>query len=69
LIGAAERAMEASGFSVATLWVLPDNEPAVRCYARCGSRPDGAERFGDFGGEEFHSVSLLEAARPIGRMA
>jgi ribosomal protein S18 acetylase RimI-like enzyme len=56
LIASAERAMQASGFSDATLWVLPDNAQAVRCYERCGWRADGTERITDFGGSEIRSV-------------
>ena len=44
LIAGAERAMRDSGFLVATLWVLPDNAQAVRCYERCGWRADDSER-------------------------
>ena len=56
LIAEAERAMTDSDFGEATLWVLPDNAQAVRCYERCGWRPDGAERLTDFGGREIRSV-------------
>jgi len=56
LIGAAERALRDSGFLVATLWVLPDNTEAVRCYERCGWRAGGSERITDFGGREIGSV-------------
>lgn len=56
LICGAERAMQASGFSHATLWVLPENAQAVRCYERCGWRSDGTARVTDFGGSEIRSV-------------
>jgi len=48
--------MQHSGFSDATLWVLPENARAVRCYERCGWRADGTERITDFGGSEIRSV-------------
>jgi GNAT superfamily N-acetyltransferase len=56
LIACAERAMQDSGFSDATLWVLPENAQAVRCYERCGWRADGTERITNFGGSEIRSV-------------
>ena len=56
LIAGAERAMRQSGFSYATLWVLPENAQAVRCYERCGWRVDGTERITEFGGSEIRSV-------------
>ena len=56
LIAGAARAMQESGFLDATLWVLPENTAAVRCYERCGWRADGTERITDFGGREIRSV-------------
>ena len=56
LIAGAERAMHQSGFLDATLWVLPENAQAVRCYERCGWREDGTERITNFGGSEIRSV-------------
>jgi len=56
LIAGSERAMQQSGFSDATLWVLPENAQAVRCYERCGWRAGDAERITNFGGIEFRSV-------------
>ena len=56
LIVEAERAMTDSDFVEGTLWVLPDNAQAVRCYERCGWRPDGTQRCTDFGGSEIRSV-------------
>lgn len=56
LVAAGERAMFRSGFSVATLWVLPENTQAVCCYKRCGWHADGAERVDSFGGREITSV-------------
>ena len=56
LIAGAERAMQESGFSDATLWVLPENARAVRCYERCGWRAGDTERITNFGGNEIRSV-------------
>lgn len=56
LIAGAERAMQESGFLDATLWVLPENAQAMRCYERCGWRAGGTERITDFGGREIRSV-------------
>jgi ribosomal protein S18 acetylase RimI-like enzyme len=56
LIAGAERAMAQSGFSDATLWVLPENAQALRCYERCGWRADGTERITDFGASQIRSV-------------
>jgi ribosomal protein S18 acetylase RimI-like enzyme len=64
LISGAERAMQASGFSHATLWVLPENAQAVRCYERCGWRSDGTVRVTDFGGSEIHSVRYEHSLAP-----
>jgi GNAT superfamily N-acetyltransferase len=44
LIAAAERALRDSSFLAATLWVLPDNAQAVRCYERCGWRAGASKR-------------------------
>jgi ribosomal protein S18 acetylase RimI-like enzyme len=56
LVGAGERAMRESCLSVATLWVVPENTSAIRCYERCGWRADGTERFGEFGGHMVRSI-------------
>jgi len=64
LISGAERAMHASGFSQATLWVLPDNAQAVRCYERYGWRSDGTVRITDFGGSEIRSVRYAHSLAP-----
>lgn len=56
LIAAGERAMRESGLLAATLWVVPENAQAVRCYERCGWSADGTERLGDFDGREIRSV-------------
>jgi GNAT superfamily N-acetyltransferase len=64
LISGAERAMRASGFSHATLWVLPENAQAARCYERCGWRSDGAVRITDFGGSEIRSVRYEHSLAP-----
>jgi RimJ/RimL family protein N-acetyltransferase len=56
LVAAGERAMRRCGLRVATLWVVPQNVSAVRCYERCGWTPDGAERLGEFGGRMIRSV-------------
>jgi ribosomal protein S18 acetylase RimI-like enzyme len=60
LLDGAERAMRDSGFSDATLWVLPENAEAVRCYERCGWRADGTERITDVGGREIRSVRYAQ---------
>ena len=59
LMAAGERAMAESGFALATLWVVPANEPAVRCYERAGWRPDGTERVQDVNGREIRSVRYV----------
>jgi ribosomal protein S18 acetylase RimI-like enzyme len=64
LVAAGERAMRERRFSVATLWVLPGNLPAVRCYERCGWRPDGAQRLDDVGGREIGSVRYRKRLAP-----
>lgn len=56
LLVGAQGAMQQSGFSGATLWVLPENAQAVRCYERCGWHADGTERITDFGGSPIRSV-------------
>jgi ribosomal protein S18 acetylase RimI-like enzyme len=66
LISAGERAMRACRFSIATLWVLPENLRAVRCYERCGWRPDGAKRLGEFGGREIRSIRYSKPLAPQG---
>jgi ribosomal protein S18 acetylase RimI-like enzyme len=64
LIAGAERAMQYSGFSHATLWVLPENAQAVRCYERCGWRADGTQRITDFGASKIRSVRYERALGP-----
>lgn len=64
LIAAGERAMRDCRFSIVTLWVLPENLRAVRCYERCGWRPDGAERLGDYGGHAIRSVRYRKPLAP-----
>ena len=65
LIAARERAMRESGLLAATLWVVPENAQAVRCYERCGWSADGTERLGDFDGREIRSVRY-EKRRSLG---
>jgi RimJ/RimL family protein N-acetyltransferase len=69
LLAAGERAMTDGGFSRATLWVVPENQPAVRCYARGGWTPDGTQRRDDIGGRSITSVRYekLLTPRPLGR--
>ena len=64
LIARAERAMQDSGYLGATLWVLPENAQAVRCYERCGWRASGAERTTEFGGREIRSVRYEKLLAP-----
>jgi GNAT superfamily N-acetyltransferase len=56
LIGAGERAMREAGLSAATLWVIPANARAVRCYERCGWRADGAEKRIEVGGRSLRAI-------------
>ncbi len=44
LMAAAVEALVAAGFSVATLWVVADNQAARGFYERLGWQPDGARR-------------------------
>jgi RimJ/RimL family protein N-acetyltransferase len=64
LIAAGERAMRRCGLRVATLWVVPENVGAARCYERCGWTADGAERLGDFGGRMIRSVRYRKRLTP-----
>jgi ribosomal protein S18 acetylase RimI-like enzyme len=64
LIAAGERAMRRCGLRVATLWVVPENVRAARCYERCGWTADGAERLGDFGGRMIRSVRYRKWLTP-----
>jgi ribosomal protein S18 acetylase RimI-like enzyme len=56
LVNAGERSMRAARFSIATLWVVPTNARALRCYERGGWTPDGAQRVGEVGGRKIRSV-------------
>ena len=56
LVNAGERSMRAAGFSIATLWVVPTNARALRCYERGGWTPDGAERVVEVGGRSIRTV-------------
>lgn len=56
LVAAGEQAMRESGFSVATLWVIPANTRAVRCYERLGWGADGTEKLDELGGREIQAV-------------
>jgi ribosomal protein S18 acetylase RimI-like enzyme len=64
LIAASERALKACGFSIATLWVVPENLSAIRCYERCGWHPDGAQRRGNHCGREIRSIRYRRALEP-----
>jgi ribosomal protein S18 acetylase RimI-like enzyme len=64
LLAAGERAMRRCGLRVATLWVVPENVGAARCYERCGWTADGAERLGDFGGRMIRSVRYRKRLTP-----
>jgi ribosomal protein S18 acetylase RimI-like enzyme len=44
LLEAAHRALDADGFTLAVLWVLPGNDRARRFYERHGWHADGAAR-------------------------
>jgi GNAT superfamily N-acetyltransferase len=56
LLAAGEQAMRAAGFTLATLWVLPENHAARRCYERAGWTPDGSERVSEHGGRAITAV-------------
>ncbi|MBW3653756.1 MAG: GNAT family N-acetyltransferase [Actinobacteria bacterium] len=62
LMAAGERAMRDQGLRIATLWVVPQNWRAVRCYERCGWRPDGTERLMDVGG---HNIWAIRYRKPL----
>jgi ribosomal protein S18 acetylase RimI-like enzyme len=64
LIAASERALRAYEFRIATLWVVPENLIAIRCYERCGWRPDGAQRWGNYGGRAIRSIRYHTALAP-----
>ena len=64
LLAAGERAMRECRFSIATLWVLPENLRAVGCYERGGWRPDGTQRLSDFHGREIRSVRYRKSLAP-----
>jgi ribosomal protein S18 acetylase RimI-like enzyme len=64
LMAAGECAMRECRFSIATLWVLPENVRAVRCYERCGWRPDGAQRLSNVGRREIRSVRYRKPLAP-----
>jgi RimJ/RimL family protein N-acetyltransferase len=64
LVAAGECAMRDSGLLTATLWVVPENSAAVRCYDRCGWRPDGSERLIEVGGREIRSIRYGKQLAP-----
>lgn len=64
LMAAGERAMRDQGLRTATLWVVPQNWRAVRCYERCGWRPDGTERLMDVGGRNIRAVRYRKPLAP-----
>jgi GNAT superfamily N-acetyltransferase len=64
LVAAGECAMRDRGLSTATLWVVPENLAAVRCYDRCGWRPDGSERLIEVGGHEIRSIRYRKQLAP-----
>jgi len=66
LIAARERAMRESGLLAATLWVVPENAQAVRCYERCGWSADDTERLGDSDGSEIRWSVTKSADRSAG---
>lgn len=64
LITGGEREMRESGFSAATLWVIPENARAVRVYERCGWSPDGTDRLTNFAGRKIRSLRYRKQLRP-----
>jgi len=64
LVAAGEHAMRAAGFGVATLWVLPENVGAVRCYEGCGWSADGSDRRAGVGGRTIRSVRYRKPLGP-----
>jgi len=64
LLGAAERAMRDHGFSSATLWVVPQNASAVRCYERCGWHGDGSDNLITVSGHDVRAVRYHKQLAP-----
>jgi RimJ/RimL family protein N-acetyltransferase len=64
LVAAGECAMRDDGLSTATLWVVAENSAAMRCYDRCGWRPDGSERLLEVGGHEIRAVRYRKQLAP-----
>jgi GNAT superfamily N-acetyltransferase len=64
LVGAGECAMREAGLSAATLWVVRDNAPAVRCYERCGWRADGAAKLLELGGRSVGAIRYGKRLAP-----
>jgi ribosomal protein S18 acetylase RimI-like enzyme len=64
LMTAGERAMRTHGLALATLWVVPENTPAVRLYERCGWAPDDTKKLMDIGGQEITAVRYRKTLRP-----
>jgi GNAT superfamily N-acetyltransferase len=64
LITAGEREMRDSGFSAATLWVIPENARAVRVYEHCGWNSDDTERLTNFAGREIRSLRYRKQLAP-----
>jgi ribosomal protein S18 acetylase RimI-like enzyme len=59
LCDAAEQELRSRGFTEVTLWVLKDNERALRFYASNGFSPDACEdRIIERGGKELHGVRM-----------
>lgn len=56
LMAAAVSSLRAAGFSAATLWVLADNDRAIRFYERAGWHPDGKEQSGDIMGVRLREI-------------
>jgi hypothetical protein len=50
--------LQQSNFAAATLWVLSQNERALRFYDAAGWRPDGATKSESIGGFELQEVRL-----------
>ena len=56
LMSAALSSLRSAGFTTATLWVLADNDRAIRFYERAGWRADGAEQSADIMGVQLSEI-------------
>lgn len=56
--------LRAAGSRAIVLWVLTDNHPARRFYARAGFEPDGAARMLDFDGSAIEEIRYRQTLAP-----